>query len=241
MVQTGWLPDELPASRQAREVADVLSYGETLEERHARRQAAAAAKTRRERVRDSEDHAASQNWLDRMLGRPAASSVQEVFARASEAGDADDAAAERAEARRLRRLSGEQTGVLFDPNVGVVESAPVQRAQAQRADDVRQLQRAYEVDAWMAGYRRRHPEYAVRSAAPSAVAANGHGRFPPGCNCPYRGEGTAHTHCFPNHPQGATNLGETQRGACRHGFVPTSCAECRASRSTSRGRAEISR
>lgn len=147
MVETGWsgVPDELPASEHLRSVAEILSAPpSTREQRDAERREQREAEARRDRVADAADRAAADAFMMRFNGRertdPLADARREPFR------DTEALTRRRAAINVLKQhgladvITGGQSGVIFDPNIGVLEPVLDERARSARASMDRQYE-----------------------------------------------------------------------------------------------------
>jgi hypothetical protein len=136
----GWVEaHELPAAEHLRSVAEILSAPPSPEERRALRREQAEAEARRASAADTADNAAAAAFMGRVNGTP----PRDVLAEAA-AGepfrDREAAARRRAAIDALRPLgladviTGGQSGVVFDANMGILEPEPdvAQRAALDR-------------------------------------------------------------------------------------------------------------
>ena len=135
----GWAAWELPAAGHLRTVAEILSAPPSPEERRALRREQAEAEARRASAADTADNAAAAAFMGRINGTP----PRDVLAEAA-AGepfrDREIAARRRAAIDVLRPLgladviTGGQSGVVLDANMGILEPEPdlAQRAAMDR-------------------------------------------------------------------------------------------------------------
>jgi hypothetical protein len=125
----GWVEaHELPASEHLRTVGEILSAPPSPEERRALRREQAEAEAKRASAADSADNAAAAAFMARVNGTPPrdvlAGAAAEPFR------DREAAARRRAAIDALRPLgladviTGSQSGVIFDANMGILEPVP---------------------------------------------------------------------------------------------------------------------
>jgi hypothetical protein len=131
----GWVEDhELPASRQLRSVAEIVSAPPTPAERRAERREQAEAEARRASAQDAADSAAAAQFMARTNGTPPRDQL--AGAAAEPFRDREAAARRRAAIDVLRPLgladviTGGQSGVIFDANMGVLEPPQDEPARA---------------------------------------------------------------------------------------------------------------
>jgi hypothetical protein len=155
-METGWTGAELPASREARELAEILTADPTFAERQAERFEQARRDEQKERAAEDREAAETRAWLARLRGEQLPS-VGEVLARGrQDAGlPGDHERQRRHQAREILRrygledmITGSASGVVFDVNMGVLEPAHdvAQRSAAdfEDAETARLVKRAAE-------------------------------------------------------------------------------------------------
>jgi hypothetical protein len=135
----GWVEDhELPAAAAARTIGEILQAPPTPEERRALRREQAEQEQRRAAALDAAEASATQGFIARMNGH----APRDVLAEAAVEPfrDREAAARRRAAIEALRPLgladviTGGQSGVILDANMGVLEPVPdmAQRAEMDR-------------------------------------------------------------------------------------------------------------
>jgi hypothetical protein len=178
-----------------------------------------AAREAAERELAAEERAESMAFKERALGRPWAN----INAERADLERVNDELAdlqERCRKLEARRDRSQENIRFWAERLEAANPAPATGfAQAQaEADKVRAL------FAREAAIRARQAQpaprpFARRSASAAAAAANGSGSFPPGCSCLYRTEQVGHTHCWPSHPLGATDLPDSGDQAERGSYA----------------------
>jgi hypothetical protein len=155
-VWAGWVEaHELPGSAHLRTVAEILSAPATAEERRAERREEAEAEAKRASAADTADNAAAQGFMARMNGH---APLDPLTAAAAEppGRDRETAARRRAAIDLLRPhglqdvVTGFQSGVVFDANMGVLEpprdvaqqAALDRRYEAERSERLAEERRA---------------------------------------------------------------------------------------------------
>jgi hypothetical protein len=146
-----WVEDhELPAARQLRSVAEILSAPPSPEERRALRREQAEAEAKRASARDTADNAAAAAFMARINGTPPRDVLAEAAVEPFR--DREAAARRRAAIDVLRPLgladviTGGQSGVILDANIGVIEPVPdvAQRAELDRQYEAERSERLAE-------------------------------------------------------------------------------------------------
>jgi hypothetical protein len=204
----GWVEaHELPVSAHLRSLGEILSAPPTAEERRAQRREQAEQEQRRAAVLDAADASATQGFIARMNGHaprdPLAEAAAEPF------GGRDASRRRRAAIDVLRPLgladviTGGQSGVILDANMGVLEPVPdvAQRAgldrqyEAERSERLAEEGRAIVNRSRVQLQARRRaagldgPRVSHRSAVPDAEAV--YRRACAEIGCPVDGDGPA--------------------------------------------------
>ena len=135
----GWVEDhELPAGRHLRTVAEIVSAPPSPEERRALQREQAEAEAKRASAADTADNAAAAAFMARVNGTPPRDVLAEAAVEPFR--DREAAARRRAAIDVLRPLgladviTGGQSGVIFDANMGILEPVPdvAERAELDR-------------------------------------------------------------------------------------------------------------
>jgi hypothetical protein len=132
----GWLEaHELPASENLRTVAEVLSAPPTAAERAQLRAEAAEAEAKRAVVQDVADSAAAAQFIAQVNGTPArdplAAGAAEPFRDREALGDRKRAIELLKPHGLAHVVTGYRSGVVIDPNMGVLEVPQDERARAE--------------------------------------------------------------------------------------------------------------
>jgi hypothetical protein len=136
VIETGWVPDELPVSAHLRTVAEILNQPPSPEERRALRREAAEAEARRAQAQDFADSVAARGFMDRLNGRPGRGAADVLAAAGRDGFERENAGRRRAAIEAMKPLgladviTGGQSGVIFDRNVGVIEAPRDESAHA---------------------------------------------------------------------------------------------------------------
>jgi hypothetical protein len=175
-METGWTAAELPAAREARELAEILTADPSFAERQAERFEQARRDEQQERAAEDREAAETRAWLGRMRGEQLPG-VGEVLARAR--GDAGLPGGSDPQRRRMAReilarhgledqIDGGWSGTVFDANLGCLEPArdAVQRsADGEDAELGRLVKRNREDGEYIRSLSRSRSPFARRSVA----------------------------------------------------------------------------
>jgi hypothetical protein len=164
---TGFVPEELPASTEARTLAEVLSAPESPRERRQRVAEERAAASRAAGGHESD----GRNFINRVLGRDAGVPVDAVLARHADVPErAGDGVSDLRRARQILEQHGldhvlpGRIQAVFSEN-GIRES-PKYQPDPDTPEDVvlgRMREQAEDDRRWMRRYVMRHPQTAVRA------------------------------------------------------------------------------